>query len=225
MGSGRRSDGRQLARVPAMPPEETRIKDKAPRKAVEMAQVLAHPVRFQILTDMNTPIRRMSAREWSEKQAEPPGNVNYHFHELEKAGCIQLVEEVKKRGSWELIYEPVKRAMAWHQEWANLGPVIRQRVAATALGAAVAKAGQSIDNGTFDARPESHFSWDSLYVDQEGWETIATMFQRHLEELLTESQRIRERLKDNPDVERFLVAYMMATFEAVEDDAEDVAVR
>jgi hypothetical protein len=198
---------KQSPDAPSIDP--ARLKDKSPRRGVEMARVLAHPIRFQILIDMNTPTRRLSAKQWADEQAEPLSNVNYHFHELEKAGCIRLCDEVKRRGSTELIYEPVKRAMAWHQEWANLGSVVRQHVAASALGPVVAKIGNSIDGGTFDARPESHLSWDTLYVDQEGWETFALKFQRHLEDLLAESEVIKERLNENPDAPRILITYMM----------------
>jgi len=217
-------EGRRREQRSGPPPEPTRLKDKAPRRGVQMARVLAHPTRFQILIDMNTPTRRLSAKEWAEEQAEPFSNAGYHFRELERAGCIRLYKTVKKRGADEHIYEPVKRAMAWHQEWANLGPVIRQHVASSAFGPLVTKVGNSIDGGTFDARPESHLSWDTMYVDQEGWKTITLMFQRQLEELIAESQRIKERLRENPDLERFLITYMMATFETAkeaEDDADD----
>jgi len=203
------------------PTESERVKDKSARRGVEMARVLANPVRFQILIDMNTPTRRLSAKQWSDEQAEPFSNVGYHFRVLEKAGCIKLYKTIKKRGAEERIYEPVKRAMAWHAEWANLGPVVRQLVASSAFGPLVLKVGNSIDGGTFDARPESHLSWDTQYVDQEGWETIAVMFQRLLEEVMAECQRIKERLKANPDLERFLVTYMMATFETAKEFEND----
>jgi len=207
--------------IPPPPSEPERIKDKSPRRGVEMARVLSHPVRFQILIDMNTPTRRLSAKQWADEQAEPFSNVGYHFRELERAGCIKLHKTVKKRGADERIYEPVKRAMAWHAEWANLGSVVRQLVASSAFGPLVLKVGNSIDGGTFDARPESHLSWDTQYVDQEGWETIAVMFQRHLEEVMAECQRIKERLKANPGLERFLITYMMATFETAKEFESD----
>lgn len=219
MAKGRdQHEGRRHSAPPSEPEE---IKDKSARRGVEMARVLSHPVRFQILIDMNTPMRRLSAKQWADEQAEPLNNVGYHFRELERAGCIKLYKTVKKRGAEERIYEPVKRAMAWHAEWANLGPVVRQLVASSAFGPLVLKVGNSIDGGTFDARPESHLSWDTQYVDQEGWETIAVMFQRHLEEVMAECQRIKERLKANPDLERFLVTYMMATFETAKEFEND----
>lgn len=196
-------------------------RDKSERRGVEMARVMANPVRFQILIDMNTPTRRLSAKQWAEEQPEPHTNAGYHFRVLEAAGCIRLYKTVKKRGAEERIYEPVKRAMAWHEEWKHLGPVIRQLVAASAFGPLVLKVGNSIDGGTFDARPESHLSWDTQYVDQEGWETLAVMFQHHLEEIMTECEKIKERLKADPGLERFLVTYMMATFETAREFEND----
>jgi hypothetical protein len=218
MAKGR--DQHEGRRHPA-PSSKPEVKDKSSRRGVEMARVMANPVRFQILIDMNTPTRRLSAKQWSDEQPEPLTNAGYHFRVLEEAGCIKLHKTIKRRGAEERIYEPVKRAMAWHEEWANLGPVIRQLVASSAFGPLVLKVGNSIDGGTFDARPESHLSWDTQYVDQEGWETIAVMFQRHLEEVLAECQRIKERLKADPGLERFLVTYMMATFETAKEFEND----
>lgn len=219
MAEGR--DQHEGRRHSAPPSEPERVNEKAARRGVEMARVMANPVRFQILIDMNTPTRRLSAKQWSDEQPVPFSNAGYHFRVLEKAGCIKLHKTIKKRGAEERIYEPVKRAMAWHEEWANLGPVIRQLVAASAFGPLVVKVGNSIDGGTFDARPESHLSWDTQYVDQEGWETIAVMFQRHLEEVMAECQKIKERLKADPSLERFLVTYMMATFETAKEFEND----
>jgi hypothetical protein len=219
MAKGR--DQHERRRHSAPPSEPEHVNDKAARRGVEMARVMANPVRFQILIDMNTPTRRFSAKQWAEEQPELPNNAGYHFRVLEKAGCIRLYKTVKRRGAEERIYEPVKRAMAWHEEWEHLGPVIRQLVAASAFGPLVQKVGNSIDGGTFDARPESHLSWDTQYVDQEGWETLAVMFQRHLEEVMAECKKIKERLKANPDLERFLVTYMMATFETAREFEND----
>ena len=219
MAKGRdQHEGRRRA---APPSEPERVNDKSARRGVEMARVMANPVRFQILIDMNTPTRRLSAKQWSEEQTEPHTNAGYHFRVLEEAGCIKLHKTIKRRGAEERIYEPVKRAMAWHEEWANLGPVVRQLVASSAFGPLVLKVGNSIDGGTFDARPESHLSWDTQYVDQAGWERLAVMFQRHLEEVMAECKKIKERLKADPGLERFLVTYMMATFETAREFDND----
>jgi hypothetical protein len=178
-----------------------------------MARVLAHPLRFRILYTINTPIRRMSPSEFSEEDGEQLSNVSYHFRVLHRAGCIEIVDTIQRRGATEHVYEPIKRAMAWTREWENLGPYVRQHVAASALAPVVTKLGESIDKGTFDKRDDSHLSWDTLYIDEKGWTELHTKFREHLEDLLTTTQRIKKRLDGNPDLPRFLATYFMATFE------------
>src|SRR5690242_9472439 len=174
--------------------EQPRI-DESPRgAAVEMAKVLSHPIRFQILVEMNTPVRRLSPSEFSEERGEPLGNVSYHFRVLDKAGCIKVVDTVQRRGATEHVYEPVKRAMAWKREWENLGPYVRDNIAASALGGAVEILGRAIDEGTFDQREDSHLSYDCEWVDEEGWTEIHTIFRQQLEELLIATERIKKRL-------------------------------
>ena len=86
---------------------------------------------------MNAPIRRLSPVEFSEESGVELGTIAYHFRTLDKAGCIEVVDEERRRGAVVHFYEPVKRAMAWTREWEALGPVVRQNLAATALRGAV----------------------------------------------------------------------------------------
>jgi hypothetical protein len=198
--------------------EQPRI-DKSPRgAAVEMAKLLSHPLRFAILNDMNTPFRRLSPSEFGDLRGEPLSTVSYHFRVLDKAGCIKVVEEIPRRGATEHVYEPVKRAMVWRGEWMKLGSVVRQVVAASALGNAVRQTGNAIDKGTFDEREDSHLSHDTLWIDEQGWKELHTKFQAHLEDLLMTSQRIHERLEADPEIPRFLATYFMATFESPEEE-------
>lgn len=206
-------EGRRRAR---RKPDTTqpRIEDDPDGPGVGMAKVLSHPLRFKILISMNTPFRRLSPSEYSEETGEALSNSSYHFRVLDKAGCIQIVETIPRRGAEEHVYEPVKRAMAWTREWERLGSYVRQHVAGSALGGVVEKVGESIDAGTFDKRDDSHLSWDTFYTDEEGWEEIHTKYRKHLEDLICTTQRIKERLEADPDRPRFLATYMNATFES-----------
>lgn len=178
-----------------------------------MARVLAHPLRFRILYTINTPIRRMSPSEFSEEDGEQLSNVSYHFRVLHRAGCIEIVDTIQRRGATEHVYEPIKRAMAWNREWELLGSYVRQHVAASALGPWVGKLGDAIDEGTFDKRDDSHMSWDTFYTDEDGWEELTTKFRVHLEDLICTTQRIKKRLDADPDLPRFLASYFNSTFE------------
>jgi hypothetical protein len=178
-----------------------------------MARVLSHPTRFQILIDMNTPLRRLSPSEFSNKKGEPLSNISYHFRILHKAGCIEEVGVIQRRGATEHVYEPVKRAMAWAREWALLGSYVRENIAGSALGGAVKLLGRSIDEGTFDKREDSHLSYDCEWVDEQGWEEVQERFLDHLKDLLIITEQIKQRLDADPAIPRFLATYFMASFE------------
>src|SRR3954452_3411551 len=85
--------------------------------SVVMGKALSHPLRVRILMGMNAPPRMLSPSEFSEEARVSMGLASYHFRELAKAGCIEVAEEIRRRGATEHRYLPVKRAMAWTREW------------------------------------------------------------------------------------------------------------
>jgi hypothetical protein len=205
-------EGRRRSR--RKPDQKQPTIDDSPRgPGVEMARVLSHPLRFKILIAMNTPVRRLSPSEFSDETGEPLSNSSYHFRVLDKAGCIEVVETIPRRGAEEHVYEPKRRAMAWTREWERLGPYVRQNVAASALAPALVRLGASIDHGDFDKRNDSHLSWDTLWTDEQGWTELHTMFREHLENLLEVTDRIKKRMDADDQLPRFLATYFMATFE------------
>jgi hypothetical protein len=184
------------------------------KAALELAKALCHPVRVRILTEMNTPVRRMSPVEFADNHGEPLGTTAYHFRILRKAGCLRVVEEHKRRGATEHVYEPVKRAMAWKREWEDLGSFFRDNLAAAALRESVEGIGRAIDAGTFAAREDSVLAHDTFWVDKAGWEEIQAMFLRQLKELLMTTEQIHQRVHENPEAPKFLMSYLMASFES-----------
>lgn len=185
----------------------------AQQRSIRVAKMLSHPLRVRILMAMNAPARPMSPKQFSDETGEKLGDCSYHFRELEKAGCLEVVETHKRRGATEHVFAPVKRAMAWTREWESLGPVVRQNLAATALRGVVEAIGTAIDGGTFDARDDSHLSFDTQDVDEQGWHELHRSLQVALEEALTITHRAGERLAANPELERFPATYMLAAFE------------
>jgi len=193
---------------------EIRGPDSRSSAALMLAKALSHPSRVRILTEMNTPTRRMSPVQFADRHGEHLGTVAYHFRILRQAGCIKVVEEHTRRGGTEHVYEPVKRAMAWKREWEDLGPFFRDNLAAAALREAVEAVGRAIDSGTFAGREDSVLAHDTLWVDEEGLAEIQSMFMRQLQELLITTERIHQRLHKDPDGPKFLMSYLMASFES-----------
>lgn len=185
---------------------------------ITLAKVLSHPMRVQILMKMNSPRRAMSPVRFSEEAGLPLGNVSYHFRELEKAGCVEVVETIQRRGATEHVYEPSKRAMAWTREWESLGAVVKQNLAAVALRGAVEALGAAIDSGMYDSREGSHLAYDTLWVDELGWTELGMAVKSCIEEMLAITFEAGERLKQDPDAPRFLASYVLTSFQSPEPE-------
>lgn len=177
-----------------------------------MAKVMSHPTRVRILMAMNTPRRRLSPKRFSDETGLPVHHCAYHFGELEDTGCIILVATKKRRGATEHIYEPLKAAIQWTEDWKHLGPAIKQSVLASVMGGAVEALGQAIDDGSFESRDDSHLSWSTAEMDSRGWREVASIFDRVLSELMEVDQRVLARIAAGADF--FVASYFMASFES-----------
>jgi hypothetical protein len=184
--------------------------------SVVMGRALSHPIRVRILMGMNAPVRKLSPSEFSEEAGVSMGLSSYHFRELAKAGCIEVVEKIQRRGATEHRYYPVKRAMAWTREWEALGAAVKQSLAATALGGACEVIGEAVDQGTFESLPDSILAWDVMRVDMQGWEKGHAILARALAELIAVGNECAERVAALPPDQVFLLSYLMASFESPE---------
>jgi hypothetical protein len=177
-----------------------------------LALAMRHPTRFSILVDMWTPFRQMSPSEYAAEKDLPLNHVAYHFRVLSKAGCIKVVKTEPVRGATRHTYEPVKSALAWEKEWDAVGPYIQQTIAASVLRTFVERAGHAIDDGAFNNRPNSHFSFDTMWVDELGFDRLCKLFDGMLRVLLNLKDECNAReSKDNP---LFLATYAMSSFES-----------
>jgi hypothetical protein len=84
--------------------------------------------------------------------------------------------------------------MAWTREYEALAPAVRQNLAATALREAIEAIGASVDAGTFDARADSHLSWDAMRLDDLGWIKLTELLNRTLKEAIAIGEECELRL-------------------------------
>lgn|SRR6476646_9559896 len=203
-------------RAPRPTKDKNRLRRRELRKGMSeehiMTKAMAHPTRVRILMAMNSPRRRMSASQFARETGLKLDRCAYHFRELEDFGCIALVDSVPRRGATENIYEPLKTALAWTDIWKSLGPIVKQSVLAKVMRGAVEALGDAIDGGTFEARKESHLSWNTIEIDEIGWTQMATIFDRVLTEMMDLEKRCLRRIAGGS---QFIVAsFFMATFES-----------
>ncbi|HEY5052608.1 MAG TPA: helix-turn-helix domain-containing protein [Solirubrobacterales bacterium] len=158
-----------------------------------LAKALAHPLRVRILEVINE--RPISPVAFTRELDGPAlSQVSYHFRVLEKHGCIECIEEVKRRGSMEHIYQGTRRALFGDADWAKLPKSIQGGVSATMLNGLLTKAVRSFEAGSFDARPDRHISWISTSLDQQGWDNFIALLASMLDQVMELQAEAAERL-------------------------------
>jgi len=179
---------------------------------LRLAMAISHPVRFRIITAMNSPERNASPRELAEEFDLDVKRVAYHVRELTALGYLELADTEPRRGSIEHVYRPVQGFKAWWHEWSELFPAFKRIVAASALGLGVEAIGAAIDSGRFEAREDSVLAQDTLRTDERGAQEAAKVLFTAVEDLIAISQDAKARLAET-DEEGFLMSYVLGGFE------------
>lgn len=149
-----------------------------------LMKAMAHPLRIQIVSEINKPGRLLSPVRFSEMVERPLSLVGYHFKELEKYECIELVETRPRRGATEHLYRASRRVLFNSEEWAQLPDLVKAGTAGRALTDYLLTAREAIEAGTFEKRDDSHLSWTTIRVDERGWCEGSRIIAEALEKLL-----------------------------------------
>jgi hypothetical protein len=162
---------------------------------------LSHPLRVRILEVANT--RDISPVQFVDEALEPDGinfqnrqhglsHVSYHFRELEKAQCIEVVATHQRRGATEHVYRGTATVFFTDEEFAALPVEQRRTLSRTSFQGLIARVDGAMRADTFDTRTDRWLTWVPMELDDEGWgEFTATM-----ETCFVEVERIRQAAKD-----------------------------
>ena len=152
---------------------------------------LGHPLRQRILHVLSEGVA--SPNHIAQRLGEPLGNVSYHVKILLENDAIELVETRPVRGAIEHFYRGTMRPFLDDTHWAQLPLATRRTIFAQKLeqiGGHVTAAAMA--NG-FD-RIETHVSWTPLQLDEQGWDEMAEVLVRVLEEAARIEAESLERL-------------------------------
>jgi DNA-binding transcriptional ArsR family regulator len=167
-----------------MPPRKPSKRKTAEGKEVvenSLVKALSHPVRARALAILNS--RVASPKEIADELDREVGNVGYHVRTLQELGCVELVNEVKRRGATEHYYRGITRSFLNDTNWARLSPDAKTGVSVAGLKTQNNAALKALDAGTFDARPDRHLSCSPLMVDELGWDELAVLLAGTLDEV------------------------------------------
>lgn len=202
-----------------MPVSKQTMKAAKPKKGVEiidprLAKALANSLRVEILAVLST--RRISPVEFSREYGGHLSRISYHFKVLEKCGCIELAERVPRRGAVEHIYRSVDRPLLSESDWKQLPKSVQGGVSGAMLSDFLARATHAIEEGSFDAREDRHFSCTPLSVDERGWSELIDILGSTVEKVNAVEVRSNKRLSKGKSDE-VPVTVALAGFESPAD--------
>jgi DNA-binding transcriptional ArsR family regulator len=156
---------------------------------------LKHPERVRILEVINeapmSPIRFLQGgygtRKFESKQ-EGLSYLSYHFRELEKAGLIEVIESIPRRGAVEHVYRGRSRVFYTSEEFDELPLQERTMLSRTSFQGLMARTDSAISSGTFDRRSNRQLTWRAMQLDEQGWQEMTD----HLDEAFAKAEAIRE---------------------------------
>lgn len=161
----------------------------------KLAKALAHPLRRLILAEANRGI--LSPKQFAQRHAKEVSNVSYHFRQLEKFDCVEVVEEKKRRGSTEHFYKATRRALFDGKSWEELPKSLREEVSGEAFTNVLNAVSDAMATGTFDARDERFLVWNTNPLDEEGWEEIADIYRKAARKTIAAEQRAKKRVQES----------------------------
>lgn len=157
---------------------------KEKKRGTTICDVLQHPLRVRILEVLDEGPR--SPSQFVQEGLFPAdlfSNYNnalslasYHFRELEKEGCIEVIESIPRRGAVEHVYRGKSRVYLTDEEFEELTANQREKLSQISAQSLIARVDTALRTKTFDSRTDRHFTWSQMPLDERGWqEIIATL--------------------------------------------------
>jgi DNA-binding transcriptional ArsR family regulator len=136
-----------------------------------LAAIVAHPTRaraFSILAE-----RTASPVEIAQEIGKDVGHVGYHVRKLQQLNMIELVDERPVRGAVEHFYRAIQRPVVNEDEFAAMSIDEREGFTRYIMQLLVADVARSMDERTFDARPNHAIIRTPMLVDEEGFQELS----------------------------------------------------
>ncbi len=146
-----------------------RVKSQ-PSFLMRLAVVFADPLRLKIVTELY--MREMSPTQFhAEFGGGSVTRVDRHFKRLSEYGWLRLVRTAsggRRRGGTEHFYRATELAIFDLETWSELPPSIKTEFSWRIFDQFAERVKDALEAGTFDARPDRHFTWTPLVLDELG---------------------------------------------------------
>lgn len=186
-----------------------------------LCNALKHPIRARIVEVANeiaiSPsqfVRQgLFPEELYENYQQALSQSSYHFRELAKEGCLEVVDEVRKRGAMELVYRGSSRVYFSDREFEELPLETRKGLSKSSFQGVIARTDGAIRSGTFDKRPNRHLTWRAMLLDEEGWDELREILDDAFIKAEEARGKAEERLRDSGE-EGFPATFALLGFES-----------
>jgi hypothetical protein len=177
----------------------------------ELARAVGHPTRAQILAEANE--RVMSPSQFAKRHHLDVSAVSYHFRQLEKFECLEIVAEVPVRGSTEHFYKATRRTLFDGKSWDNLPETIKNKISGRTVTDLLESISEAMLEETFDECEDRALAWDKVLLDKQGWGEIEAIIRDAIFRTLKAASEAELRVIDS-DEEGMLASWAFLFFKS-----------
>jgi len=157
------------------------VKSQTKNTQDRLIKAMSHPLRFRILIKLNE--EAASPSVLARTLDEPIGNVSYHVRVLDDLGAIELVETKQVRGAVEHVYRATARPYFDDAHWASLPVNVRRQLQDSTIQGIWDHLVEAAATAGLD-RPDTHVSWTTLELDEQGHDEVAALLDETLQRAL-----------------------------------------
>ncbi len=196
-------------------------REEGKSRSETICAALKHPIRVRILEILNEGPRSPSQfvgeglvpKAHYETYEQALSLVAYHFRELEKEGCLEIVESIPRRGALEHVYEGKARVYFTDAEFEEMPHDKRRKLSRISFQGLVARADGAMRADTFDSRTDRHLTWMPMQLDERGWDELSEVLASCFGEVEQIRHDAKARLAESGD-QAIPVTFGMVGFES-----------
>lgn len=168
----RRNQKRKTSKGGAKRKKKSRTKAKEPPAVIDpdLWIVIKRPIRVQIVAIGHQ--RLISPVEVAEAYDQDLDYVADQFQALVRADFLELVEEVKVRGTVKHMYRSTQRAFVSDIDWSLLSKPVQDGMSGAFIQDITARLADAAEAGTLNSLDDRYLFWIGLMVDDFSWSEL-----------------------------------------------------
>jgi len=202
-------------------PRLVEVEDSAVPLSLRLAKVFADPVCLRIVAELN--LREMSASQFhAEFGGASIEGIRRRFKMLAEIDWLMKTGEKtggRRRGATENFYRATGPAVFGGDIWADLPASLKSTFSWRTFEQLSDQIKEAIEAGTFEARPDDHFTWSLLRLDQQGWEKVIAAVDELFAFLFEEQKSAKRRIADSGE-KPIKMTVALAAFESPQDSVK-----